>query len=106
MYKPAPGPCGLREVSFYKNVFGSYFEAFPNEMKVLKAMVPNYYGTQYVVNRAGESRILSLIAVIIYLSFIIVAPSTMLSMLSTIQCYCGTIEEVPWHRYPLYLPWV
>ena len=58
LFKPVPSLKGPREVLFYKNVFGSHFSEVPKEVIALKELVPKYYGTHDIVDRAGTLRIL------------------------------------------------
>lgn len=58
LFKPVPSVKGPREVHFYKNVFGSHFSEVPKEVIALKELVPKYYGTHDIVDRAGTLRIL------------------------------------------------
>ncbi len=58
LFKPVPVQKGPREVQFYKNVFGSRFMDVQKEVIALKELVPKYYGTHDLVDRAGEVRIL------------------------------------------------
>lgn len=54
-----PAQKGPREVLFYKNVFGYHFNELPKEVIALKELVPKYYGTHDIVDRAGQMRILT-----------------------------------------------
>ena len=58
LLKPVPHPNGPREVMFYKKVFKSHFSDDSEDMKVLKELIPEYYGSHDLVDRAGEMRIL------------------------------------------------
>ena len=58
LFKPVPVVKGPREVLFYKNVFGSHFNDLPKEVIALKELVPKFYGTHDIVDRAGQIRIL------------------------------------------------
>jgi len=63
VYKPAPPPKGPREITFYKSVFCSHFDEIPQEVTVLRELVPFYHGTQVLLDRAGETRILLVLVV-------------------------------------------
>lgn len=52
---------------FYKNVFGSHFDDVPAEVMVLQELVPKYYGTHDIVDRAGEVRILAFVVVLLFI---------------------------------------
>ena len=58
VYKPAPPPKGLREITFYKSIFCSHFDEVPQDVTVLRELVPEYHGMHEIVDRAGEIRIL------------------------------------------------
>lgn len=62
LYKPVqPGVKGSIEVQFYESLFGS--TDLPTEVFNLRELVPNYYGRETICDRAGQLRILLIIAV-------------------------------------------
>lgn len=58
IFKPAPGPKGLREVRFYERIFHSHPDDAPGEILTMKELVPYFCGTHDIIDRAGETCIL------------------------------------------------
>ena len=59
IYKSAVPPKGPREIAFYEDVCYSSHEQSPKDIIELKEIVPKYYGTIDIQDRAGQISILN-----------------------------------------------
>ena len=58
LYKPVPQNCP-REITFYEDVFKPRPDESGEDYKILKELIPEYYGRYDLVDRAGNTCILS-----------------------------------------------